>query len=265
MAKFLRDIRLSNIKINEELLIQLSEVFSARASLLKSNEGIQENEENKIFLTFILRFDDKGYRFFTAPELIQYFRRAKEIERLIITVETGISLRSNRAVGDHLELRLDKIDNNNNLLSVTSDDSDWVDSSFSAVQEVLTKCKTRNGWARSAWSALGIQILGVVGGFGLSLWAASKISQKLTIENAFIITFLFAFLIFSNVWGYINNLILKYFYKIFPSIQFYRPDKDKINWLMQAIIGGIAAAFAFYLLGQLFAYIGDFLATLKIK
>ena len=148
-------------------------------------------------------------------------------------------------IGDHLELRLDKKDENNNLLSVTSDDSDWVDSSFSAVQEILSKCKTRNGWVRSAWSALGIQILGVIGGFGFSLWAASRISQKLTIENAFVITFLFSLLIFSNVWGYINSIVVRYVHRVFSNVQFYLPDKDriKIKILINSFFSGISAPF----------------------
>jgi len=263
MARFLRDVRISNISINEDAIAQLAEVFTARALPLQQAAEAAGDEDGRPFLTFILRFDDKGYRLFTLDELIHHFRRAKEVERIIFTIETAVSLRTNRVVGDHLELRLDKNDENNNLLSVTSDDSDWVDSSYSSVQEILSKYKTRYGWARSAWSALAIQLLGVAGGFGLSLWAASSISGKLSIENAFIITFLFALLIFSNAWGYINNAVLRYVHHVFPNVQFYRPDKDKANWLMQAIIGGIAAALAVYLLGGLFSYIGDFLGGLS--
>ena len=87
-----------------------------------------------------------------------------------------------------------------------------------------------------------------------------QIFQKnLTIENAFIITFLFALLIFSNTWGYINNIVLNYVYRVFPNIQFYRPDKDRTNWFIQAIIGGVAATLAAYIIGGLFTYIGEFL------
>ena len=263
MARFLRDVRLSNISMNEDSIKQLAEVFSLRADPLLQAAETNNDEDKKPFLTFILRFDDKGYRFFSLEELLQQFRRAKNIERLIITIETTASLKTGRAIGDHLELRLDKIDENNNLLSVSSDDSDWVDSSYSAIQEVLSKCKTHHGWARSAWSALSIQLLGVAGGFGLSLWAASNISKYLTIENAFIITFLFALLIFSNTWGYINNIVLRYVYLIFPNIQFYRPDKDRTNWFMQAVIGGVAATLAAYLIGGLITYIGEFISGLS--
>lgn len=262
MARFLRDVRVSNISITEDVVKQLTEVFAARALPLQQATDARENEDGKLFLTFILRFDDKGYRFFSLDELLSHFQRAKNIERLVMTVETGTSLKTNRSVGEHLELRLDKNEPNNNILSVTSDNSDWVDASYAAVQEVLSKCKTRHGWARSVWSTLGIQLLGVIAGFGLSVWAAARISEKLPIQNSFIIVFLFALLIFSNTWTYLNSVVLRYVHNVFPNIQFYRSDKDRTDWFMQAVIGGIAATFAAYLLSGLFSYIGDFLAGL---
>lgn len=262
MARFLRDVRVSNVSITEDVVRQLAEVFATRALPIQQAAEAAGSEEGKPFLTFILRFDDKGYRLFSLDELLQNFQRAKNIERLVVTVETGTSLKSNRSVGEHLELRLDKNEPNGNWLSVTSDTSDWVDASFAAVQEVLSKCKTRNGWARSAWSTLGIQLLGVASGFGLSIWAAARISEKLAIQNSFIIVFFFAMLIFSNAWTYISGAALRYVHNVFPNIQFYRPDIDRTDWFMQAIIGGIAATFAAYLLGGLFSYIGEFLAGL---
>jgi hypothetical protein len=263
MARYLRDVRLSNISIKEDSIVQIAEVFEARALALQQSADAQEDTDGMPFLTFILRFDDKGCRFFTIEELLHNFHRAKNVERIIFTIETVTSFKTNRTVGDHLELRFDKYDENNNILSVTSDDSDWVDSSFSAVQEILNRCKTNYGWARSTWSALGIQILGVVGGFGLSLWAAARIAKQLSIENAFLITFLFTLLIFSNIWSYISNVVLKYVHQVFPNVQFYRPDKDRVNWFMQAVIGGVAATLAWYILNNVVTYIGEFLSEIS--
>lgn len=256
MAQFLRDIHISNIKITEDAITHLVEAFVSRATPLAEKAKTEETDQHKPLLTFIIRFDGKGYRLFSIDEVLRHFRRAEKIERLIITIETVASLNSNRNLGDHLELRLDATEPNNCYLSVTSDDADWVDSSYSAVQDVLNKNRTKNGWARSGWSTLIIQLSGVVAGFGLSLWAASEISPYLAIENAFVITFLFALLLFSNAWVYINNIVLSLVHRVFPNIQFYRPDKDRINWLMQALIGGIATAIALYLLNLFFGYIG---------
>ena len=262
MAQFLRDVHLSNVKVTEDVIVQLTEVVANRAQSLLDSSTAQENEDNKSFLTFIIRFDGKGYRLFSLDELRRHFKRANDVERLIITIETPVSLRTNRLVGEHLEVRLDTLDEKNCYLSVTSDDSDWVDASYSSVQELLNKHKTRNGIARSGWSTLTIQLLGVIAGFALSLWAASQISPTLSIENSFVITFFFALLIFSNAWSYINSYVLARVHRIFPNIQFYRPDKDRINWLMQALIGGVATAFMLYVFSLLFSFIGGFISEI---
>ena len=262
MAKFLRDIHILNVKITEVVIIQLAEVFEIRAQALVDSADSQNNDDIKPFLTFIIRFDGKGYRLFSLDELLHHFRRAKDVERIIITVETPVSIKSNRRAGEHVEVRFDRLDDKSCYLSVTSDDSDWVDSSYSAVQEIIAKCKTKYGWARSGWSTLTIQLIGIVPGFALSLWAAASIAPSFEIENAFIITFFFALLIFSNAWSYINNIVLLYVHSVFPNVQFYRPDKDRINWLMRAIIGGTTTAFILYLLNLLFTYINHYLSIL---
>jgi len=261
MAQFLRDAHFSNIKITEDVLVQLTEVFANRARSLIDSTAEQE-EDKKPFLTFIIRFDGKGYRLFNLDELLRHFRRASAVERIIITIETPISLRSNRLVGEHLEIRFDKLDEKNSYISVTADDSDWVDASYSSVQEVTNKHKTKNGWARSGWSTLTIQLLGVISGFALSLWAASRISPSLTIQSSFVITFFFALLLFSNAWGYINTIVLARIHRIFPNIQFYRPDKDRINWVLQGLIVGISTAFMLYIFGLLFTYIGQYISEI---
>ena len=168
MAQFLRDARIANLTVNRDALIQLSLVFESPYQTL----NIQPSETEHKFFFYVIRFDNKGYRVFTIDELLQYFDHAKVIERVVMTVETGTSISTNRNIGAHLELRLDEIDPNLCYLSVTSDDRDWVDASFSAVHETLTKFKNKNSWARSDWMLLLIQLGGVFLGFVLSLWAA---------------------------------------------------------------------------------------------
>lgn len=261
MAQFLRDERISNLTIDRESLIQIASVFENRHRSLI----VQSNQNENKFLFYVIRFDNKGYRVFSLNDLFEYFDHAKEIERIIFTVETGVSISSNRNVGAHLELRLDEKDQNLCYLTVTSDDSDWVDASFSAVHETLLKFKNKNSWIRSDWMQLLIQLGGVFFGFVLSLWAAVVISPKLNIENSFVITFLFSLLIFSNTWTYFRLLIIKTVNKYFPNLKFYRPTKDRMHWLMQAVIGGITAAIIIYLLGLCFSFIGNFLGKITQK
>ncbi len=265
MAHYLRDERVTNLSINADNLAQLSAVFADRASALNANVPENDDTGKKAFLTYIIRFDNKGYRVFSLEDLLRYFHLAKEVERVLFTVETGESLRSNRQIGTYLELRLDEKDPNTCFLAVTSDDKDWVDASFSAVQDVLIKCKNRNGWARTAWTHFGVQIVGVTLGFILSLWAAAKIAPRLAIENSFIFAFLFVLLIFSNTWTYLNQRILWVLNAVFPNMKFYRPDKERLHWLMQAIVGGIVFAVVIYILGQAFSFLLDVLSSFVRK
>ncbi len=263
MALYLRDQRLKNMTINAESIALINSVFVARQNAL--NTGVPDSDtDKKLILNYIIRFDNKGYRVFLLNELLQYFNEAKEVERVIFTVETPESVRTNRQLGTYLELRLDK-DANACILTVTSNDKDFVDTSFCAVQDVLIKCKNKYGWVRSAWTLLGVQITAVTLMFVLSLWAAAKIAPKLSIANAFIIAFLFMLLIFSNLWTYLNPQILLLLNSFFPNMKFYRPGRQRLYWLMQAVIGGIVLAVVLYLLSLSFSFLLDMLGSFVNK
>ncbi len=262
MAHYLRDQQVAHVSITEDSLIQLSALFTERAETLNTLLTEVDATDKRAFLTYIIRFDNKGYRVFSIDDLLKYFREAKSVERVLFTIETAESLRSNRVIGTLMELRLDEKDPTSSFLTVTSDDKDWVDASFAAVQEALFKHKNRNSWARSAWTAFGVQLGGVTVGFLLSLWAAARISPKLAIENAFVLAFLFVLLIFSNTWTYLNQLLLSLLNKAFPNIKFLRRDKERLHWLLQAIVGGIVGAAVLYLIGQAAAFVLDLLSTL---
>ncbi|AKR44672.1 hypothetical protein ACJ67_09555 [Methylophilus sp. TWE2] len=213
----------------------------------------------------MIRFDDKGYRVYTIDDLLRYYRIAKSVERIIITIEAFESLRTQRAIGTVLEVRLDEKDPNTSYLTATSDNRDWVDASFSSIQEGLAKFQNKNRWAYSAWTALGVQISGVTLGFLLSLWAASKIAPKLTVENAYILTFLFMLLIFSNTWTYLNHFCLRLIHISFPNIKFIRSDKENLHWLMQAVVGGVIGAIVLYLLGQASSFLLEIMSGIVNK
>ncbi|HYG14089.1 MAG TPA: hypothetical protein VD885_08090 [Methylophilaceae bacterium] len=264
MAHFLRDQQIENLSITEAHLIHLSDIFLDRAETLRALlRDASQNDE--VFVTYIIRFDNKGYRVFSITELLKYFRQAKSVERVLMTVESGQSLRSNRSIGTVMELRLDEKDPNSSYLSVTSDDKDWVDTSFCAVNESLAKYRNRNHWVRTAWTTFAVQLIGVTLGFILSLWAATKIAPKLTIENAFIFSFLFVLLIFSNIWTYLNQQIIRLMSNTFPNIKFLRVDKEKLHWLLQAVISGIAGAFVLYIIAQAASFLVELLGNLISK
>jgi len=261
MAHFLRDQQISNVSLTEDNLVQIGSAFEVRAVMLSANIPDNDGGDKQAFLTFIIRFDNKGYRVFSIEDLLMYFRQAKSVERVLFTVETGESLRSNRQIGTFMELRLDEKDPNTSTLAVTSDDKDWVDASFAAIQDVMVKCQIRNGWVRTAWTMFIVQLVGVTLGFILSLWAAAKIAPMLAIENSLIFSFLFVLLVFSNTWTYLNQLILGAMNSAFPNIKFVRRDKDRLHWLLQAIVGGVVGAIVLYVLGQAAVFLVDILGT----
>ena len=130
---------------------------------------------------------------------------------------------------------------------------------FSSIRDILFKNKNKSGYVRNSWVELLIQMFGVLIGFALSLWGATKIAPSLSIENSFLISFLLILLIFSNLWTQIGirlKWILNY---AFPAINFLRTDKDRLHWLTQAVIGGIVGAVTLYLLSGIFSYMGKIL------
>ncbi|HHT9910527.1 TPA: hypothetical protein ACT9LC_001693 [Legionella pneumophila] len=267
MAHFLRDQQITNVTISEEMIKQISALFVSRTTSFNMAIPVANDESKKALLSYTIRFDEKGYRVYSIDELLQYFQQAKEVERILFTLETGESLRSSRNIGAVMELKFDQKNPNNCSLMATSDDKDWVDASFSAVQDILIKCKNKNGWIRTAWMELVVQIAGVALGFFISLWAAVKISPKLTVENSFVICFLFVLLIFSNTWSYLNRQIFYWLNSYFPNVKFYRPDKDRVNWIIQTIIAAILGALVLGLLGLMYSYfvsiVGSFIAKSK--
>jgi hypothetical protein len=265
MAHFLRDQQIANLNITGDNLSQICAVFADRA--LAINAGVIEDDTsgNKATLSFVIRFDNKGYRVFSITDLLRYFNQAKSVERVIFSVETRESFQTNRQFGTVLELKLDELDRNGCFLTATSDDRDWVDASFSAVQETLLKCKTHNGWARTTWTPFGVQLVGVTLGFIVSLWAASKVAPKLTIENSFIFSFLFVLLIFSNTWTFVSQQVLRLINFSFPNIKFLRRDKERLHWLLQAVIGGAVGAAVLFILGQVSVFLLEILDTLANK
>lgn len=261
MAHYLRDQHIQNVSIDADALVQLNNIFGERFRQLQAELLEAKAQNTNAFFTYIIRFDGKGYRVFSLDELMGYFNQAKEVERLIFTVESGDALSSSRGFGAYLELCLDTKEPSRCVLVSSSDNKDWAEASFAAVHEFLAKCHTKNGIARSPWTNFGIQILGVVIGFIVSLWLSFKTAPNLKIENAFVIAFLFIFLIFSNIWGYLVQAVLGFIARLFPSIQFIRPAKAQLHWLLQAIVGSTAFAIALYFLGIAFSFLSKVLAS----
>lgn len=251
MAHFLRDQILNNLTIDEEKIRQIGNLFIQRQNYFNN---LNQDEDKKLILIYVIRFDGKGYRIYSLDELMQYFQQAKTLERIIFTLESVESLRTSRAVGTAMEIRLDKNTENGCFFIATADDRDWVDASFSSIYDLLVKTKNRNWMFKTAWTKLVLQILGVVLAFFVSLLTASKFSSYLAFENSFVICFFFALLIFLNIWSYVYTAILSFIDKIFPGLKFYRGVKDYVEWIVKPIITTTLVVFALGAVGIIYNY-----------
>lgn len=264
MSQFLRDEIIKNINVDERSLDILNQYFDSRA--FKSNQDLGDlagNVEKILVISYIIRFDNKGYRFFDFKDVMKFYNQASDIERIIFTLESTESSNSNRNYGSYLELKLDVL--SNCYLVASSDDENWADSAFSGVQELINKFHNKSSLVQNAWTYFLVQIFAVILGFVLSLWASIKISPYLTIDNAFVISFLFIFLLFSNSWTFINRQILRLINYAFPNLKFKRKGKETIHWLVQALIAGIILAITLFLLNKFFEFIGSVLGELINK
>lgn len=258
MGQFLRDQKVKNVGIDESTLDRLNDAFAARVAL--HNVGLQANDSAIAVLFYIIRFDEKGYRFVTFDDVKKCFREARDVERIVFTVDSGLNRSAGPILGTNCDLRLDK-DPNACWLTVTGDSKDWVDVTFVNITEVLGGQKTWSRLIRTPWTGLLIQLAGVLIGFVLSLWAAQKIAPLLNIDNAFVVVLFFSLLIYSNVWAYINTQIARVVDFSFPNVRFRRVGKDWVHLAVQSVVGGLAITFGAFVIDKMFTLVGTVVAS----
>ncbi len=264
MGRFLRDENVKNISLNEESLNQLSELFCERA--VQINKSLNADYENKEQLvSYIIRFDNKGHRFYEIDEAIRQYRNAGNVERFIITMDSLENINTNGLNGTKMEARFDIGNKDNCCISVSSENNDWVESSYSTLNDFIKKNKNNNGIIRTSWTPFLVQILGVLFGLTFSIWAALRISPSVDVENSFILSFLFCLLIYSNIWNHLNERVLYFIGFLFPNVRFERQGKERTRWLFQAIVGGISVALTLCLVNMGFTFIGSVIKEIITK
>jgi hypothetical protein len=257
MANFLRDLILEDYTIDEACIRELDSILNKKR--LDMPEQVADLNQVNALLFYTIRFDGKGYRTFFIEELLNNFRNAKNVERVVCQLESLSSMRSNRSDGSYIELRLDNDQNSTSHIIASSDTEAWMNNGYSDVAEALEKRRNRNGIFRRRWVVLFIQLFGLFVGFTTSLWAASSISASLSIENSFLISFIIVLLAFSNLWGHLNQIFLAFVSSSFPKICFDRPSKDSFRWLFQAVVAAIVCSGTLFALNKSFLYIGQLL------
>lgn len=238
---FHRDKQVLSIEVDEGRLRQLIQVFEDFLATMTAGMT-PEQAAAEWSLSYILRFDEKGYRVFSRAEVLELFEHANVVERLIIALDSRKSVETGRNLGTWVELKLDAVAQNNCWLNVTADTKGNMDAAYQALDDALASAKTRFGMLRSAPARFGIQLFWVVLVFVLSVWGGSLIATHLAIENAFPIAFLFVFLLFSNAWTFLQPWVLRNIDSLFPNIYFKRDGHQRWIWLWQGLV--VAAIFA---------------------
>lgn len=259
MPRYLRDEKVSDITINEEALSRIVDALFSRYLLMP--EYLQNQQQPDVFLIITIRFDEKGYRVFEKETLLKYFLEANDVEIIIFELSSGEAIRTNKSNGSYIDIRFDKHENSVCFATYSSDDENWLNGSYNAINEILKSFKNYNYIVRNPWVELLIQLTGIFLGFIISLYMASKIAPNLTIYNSFLISFVLVLLVFSNLWSYANLRLKNIMNNAFPKISFKRPHKDTLLWIKQTLIGSIIVAVTFYLIGIGFNYIGKMLGA----
>jgi hypothetical protein len=229
MGHFLRDQHTRNHSITLKRIEELYGVFEQYLERLNAL-GVSDT-------TFhcVIRFDGKGNRVFSLADLQRSYRQARQVERVVLTLETGRSMQTGRVSGTYMEVKLDSFDQNAGLI-VSADDQAWVDGAFAAVTETLTKSRAWYGFIRTPLAELLIQISGVAFVFLFSFATAKKLTPHVATDNPQLYAFILVFLVLANVWTYLQRTIHFYISRIFPNVQFVMEGREYLHWLLQGAV-----------------------------
>lgn len=264
MSQYLRDEFLKSLSVSESALIKIDDDILEIANQVNKNLDMNSTDDNvrkKILIhSYIIRFDNKGFRLFGFDRVLKHFQDAHRVERFIFILESLESIKSNRIFGKSMELWLDAREANNCKLVVQDDDMNWVDSVFCKLKERLNKYKNRNFVIQNRWVRFIVQLSGVIVGFIVSLWVSIKISPKLAIDNSLAFTFVIAFLLFSNVWTLLYEDILRCLSYFWPNISF--KERGGLHWLIKAVISSAFVGISLFIINRLFLYVSQIIKSI---
>lgn len=249
MKSTLRDESLRNLTVSES---RLREINNKLWSIIDEENNKQSEDNKKLWISYIIRFDKKGRSLLNFEEAIACYKNARNIERFIFSVVCLQSFRD-RLFGKSIDINFDKLDINNCRLAVQGDDASWVDSTYSSTMDIIKKCKNLNIIFRSFATPFLVQIAGVFFGILLSIRGAQWLEPRLKIQYALPFAFVIVFLLFSNIWTYLYAVLLRGIDRIWSNIVF--KEKQNIfmivrNWMINIILGfiflaGVKSVFSF--------------------
>ena len=153
MADFRRDKNLFKITITEDSLVKLDHIMEEIESRL-----LKQYATGYCYLSFLIRDDEKGVRLFLFDELLKEYKQADRIERILIRLDINTSLPVTMSGKEEIEIFITNQPGQNSYFAVSGSDQHWVSSTFTMLDEIFTKSKSRYSWVQGSWGPLVVQI-----------------------------------------------------------------------------------------------------------
>jgi len=88
MGRFLRDQELRNLTIDQNTVRQLGHFLLDKSQAINAHLTEEERPKKGQLVTFIIRYDGKGYRHHDIEDLLKAYDQAKEVERITIQMDS---------------------------------------------------------------------------------------------------------------------------------------------------------------------------------
>ena len=238
MPSFVRDVIIKNVVLDDDAIQELHKIVLQRVTV--HNTSVQDSVR-QLTPVYVVRFDNCGYRTLSADEAWDCYKSASTVERVVLQAESALGLRTNHMLGEQVEIRLDTDDSASSHLFIGGDSRDWVETTFAALEGVLIRRKSKTtAVIRTQWMVLALQLVGVFAGLLLCLWLASLTAAYLKdVEYPRALAFAFWFLVYNNLWAYIQRQALAELSKLFPNVRFARKGE---HWAQALVRKGVEAA-----------------------
>ncbi|EGQ8028974.1 hypothetical protein ACWOKN_004305 [Vibrio vulnificus] len=294
MANFLRDELLKNITIDEELLIQLSQELHVCVGELnqeirtayynthefqqkiKAEEELVENNSGRPFVepyipkyrvSYIIRFDNKGYIVDTIEDLVNYFKTSKNVERLIMQIKPevdnqviGVSSRVNNCF---IEFKVDTINPYNCSFSVTGDDKGWVTANYSSFKDLIGNKYNRAILKHSPF--VDIFLASCLNLFGLLLSLVTASVIKPFFDDSLILSFIVVLFVFLSIQPIISQGFFFLLNKFRSNITIKnKNNKETLDWLVKAVVGTVASGVIIYYFSKFGKFILGILKNIQV-
>lgn len=125
-----------NVVVNDDAVKELHAIFLER---IAAHNRTTQDDDHMLNPIYVVRFDGRGYRTFSADEAWSFYTSANSVERLVLQAESPVGIGTNHMFGGRIEIRLDADSKGGSHLIVGGETKDWVEATFSALEAQLIR------------------------------------------------------------------------------------------------------------------------------